>query len=107
MSWTYDALIIAVSALVTAALRFMPFVLMREEKTPPYIAYLGRVLPYAIIAMLVVYCLKDTQILEQPHGIPELIASTVVVLLHVWRRSTLLSIIGGTAVYMVLIHLMI
>lgn len=107
MDWTYDALIIAVSALVTAALRFMPFVLMRGEKTPPYIAYLGRVLPYAIIAMLVVYCLKDVSVMTPPHGVPELIAGTVVVALHVWKRNTLLSIVGGTAVYMVLIHMMI
>lgn len=107
MSWTYDVLIIAVCALVTAALRFAPFILMRGEKTPPYIAYLGRVLPYAIIAMLVVYCLKDTSVMTQPHGIPELIASAVVILLHVWKRNTLLSIIGGTAVYMALIQFML
>ena len=104
---TYDILIIAVAALVTAALRFIPFILMRGKETPPYIAYLGSVLPYAIIAMLVVYCLKDVSITQAPHGIPELIASLTVIVLHVWRRNTLLSIIGGTAVYMLMIQMIL
>ena len=104
MSMTHDVLIVMVAALVTAAIRFAPFVLMRGKETPPYIAYLGKVLPYAIIAMLVVYCLKDVSLLQAPHGVPELIAGLTVVALHVWRRNTLLSIVGGTAVYMVLLQ---
>ena len=62
-------------------------------------------LPYAIMGMLVVYCLKDTTVLSWPYGIPELISCVVVVLLHVWRKNTLLSIGVGTACYMVLIQL--
>ena len=104
MSMTHDVMIVMVAALVTAAIRFVPFVLMRGKETPPYIAYLGKVLPYAIIAMLVVYCLKDVSLLQAPHGVPELIAGLTVVVLHVWRRNTLLSIVGGTAVYMVLLQ---
>ena len=104
MSMTHDVMIVMVAALVTAAIRFAPFVLMRGKETPPYIAYLGKVLPYAIIAMLVVYCLKDVSLLQAPHGVPEFIAGLTVVVLHVWRRNTLLSIVGGTAVYMVLLQ---
>ena len=104
MSMTHDVMIVMVAALVTAAIRFAPFVLRRGKETPPYIAYLGKVLPYAIIAMLVVYCLKDVSLLQDPHGVPELIAGLTVVVLHVWRRNTLLSIVGGTAVYMVLLQ---
>ena len=61
-------------------------------------------LPYAIMGMLVVYCLKDTTVLSWPYGIPELLACIVVVLLHLWRKNTLLSIAVGTACYMVLIQ---
>ena len=99
-------LIIAVIALVTAALRFIPFVVFNGKKEPPaYINYLGRVLPSAIMAMLVVYCLKGVSFHSVATFLPELIASVVVVLLHVWRRNTLLSIVGGTVIYMLLVQL--
>ena len=99
------ALIIAVAALVTVALRFLPFLLFGgKRETPPFIAYLGRVLPSAIMAMLVVYCLKAVTPLEYPYALPELISCAVVVLLHIWKRNTLLSIGGGTACYMLLVQ---
>ena len=102
----YSALIVAVIAAVTIFLRFIPFLVFGgKRKTPEIITYLGKVLPYAIMGMLVVFCLKGVTPLEYPHGIPELIACAVVVGLHVWKRNTLLSIIGGTACYMVLIQL--
>ena len=88
---------------VTILLRFLPFLVFRK-RTPPYIAYLGRVLPAAIIGMLVVYCLKDVSIAAAPHGIPELAAAACVVLLQVWKRNSLVSILCGTALYMVLIQ---
>lgn len=102
----HSALLIAVMALVTATLRFLPFLIFGEHRrTPPVIAYLGRVLPYAIMGMLVVYCLKDMSLTSAPFGIPELIGCAVVVGLHVWKRNTLLSIGGGTLCYMLLVQL--
>ena len=99
-------LIVAVVALVTIALRFAPFVIFSGTKTtPPFVAYLGRVLPYAIMGMLVVYCLRNTQLAAAPHGVPEIIACAVVAGLHLWKRSTLLSIVGGTVCYMLLVQL--
>lgn len=105
MSTWYAFAIVAVAALVTALLRFLPFIVLRGKETPPFITYLGQVLPYAIMAMLVVYCLKDVSITAAPYRVPEAAATLVVVLLHVWKRNTLLSIVGGTAVYMMLIHM--
>ncbi|MBQ9801565.1 MAG: branched-chain amino acid transporter permease [Clostridia bacterium] len=97
---------IAVISAVTVALRFLPFLIFgKGRKTPPFLSYLGRVLPYAIMGMLVVYCLRGVTLLSAPHGLPEAIASATVVLLHVWRRNTLLSILGGTVVYMLLVQL--
>ncbi|MBQ7868396.1 MAG: branched-chain amino acid transporter permease [Clostridia bacterium] len=102
----HSALIVAVVALVTIALRFLPFVIFSGNKTtPPFVAYLGRVLPYAIMGMLVVYCLRNIQLFSAPHGAPEFIACAAVVLLHLWKRNTLISIVGGTACYMLLVQL--
>lgn len=97
------ALLIGVMALVTALTRFLPFILFRKN-TPAYVSYLGRVLPTAIIGMLVVYCLKDVSLMGAPHGLPELIACACVVAVQVWRRNALISILSGTAVYMLLIR---
>ena len=98
--------IIAVIALVTMALRFLPFVIFGgNRRTPALISYLGRVLPYAIIGMLVVYCFKNVSFLTRPFGIPEIIAGGLVVVLHAWKSNTLLSILTGTVAYMVLIQL--
>ncbi len=98
-------ILIAVMALVTMILRFLPFLIF-GKKTPNYISYLGRVLPQAIIALLVVYCLKDVSVMAKPHGIPELIAGTSVVLMQVWKRNSVLSILLGTAIYMLLLRLL-
>lgn len=98
------ALLIAVMSIVTIALRALPF-LVFGKKTPAYILYLGKVLPPAIIGMLVIYCLKDISFASAPFGAPELIAAASVVGIHIWRRNSLLSILTGTAVYMVLIQL--
>lgn len=106
MTNTHAILTIAVCALVTAALRFIPFLIFGENrKTPPIIAYLGQVLPYAIMGMLVVYCLKDVSFASAPFGIPEAIGCAVVALLHIWKRNTLLSIGVGTVVYMLLVQI--
>ena len=106
MSNAHAALVVAVTALVTIALRFLPFAIFRGSKpVPPFVAYLGRVLPYAIMGMLVVYCLRNTNFTGHSHGLPEIIACAAVALLHLWKRNTLISIVGGTAVYMLLVQL--
>ena len=98
-------LLIGVTALVTALLRFLPFLLFGgKRETPAVVQYLGRVLPYAIMGMLVVYCLKGITISAAPFGAPELIASAAVILLHIWKRNTLLSIVAGTLCYMFLVQ---
>ncbi|MBE6954774.1 MAG: branched-chain amino acid transporter AzlD [Ruminococcaceae bacterium] len=106
LSNTQLYLSIAILALGTLFLRAAPFLLFRNaEKTPKIILYLGRVLPAALMGMLVVYCLKDVQLLTSPHGIPEAIAIVAVILLHLWKRNSLLSIGGGTVLYMILVQL--
>ncbi len=88
----------------TMLTRFLPFLLFPEGKTPPrYVAYLGSVLPYAVIGLLVVYCLKDA-VFSPFHGLPEAIAIGAIVLLHKWKHNTLLSIAGGTLLYMALVQ---
>lgn len=105
MSNTQLLLTVLVIAAVTAALRFIPFfVFSSGKKTPDVILYLGKVLPYSIMAMLVVYCLKGVNLLSFPFGLPELIGVLIVVLLHIWKRNTLISIAGGTVCYMLLVQ---
>ena len=102
----HAVLTIAVVALVTAGLRFLPFLIFGENRTtPPLITYLGQVLPYSIMGMLVIYCLKDVSLTAAPFGIPEAIGCAVVALLHIWKRNTLLSIGAGTVCYMMLVQL--
>ena len=98
--------IIVLVALTTFATRVIPFLIFPKGKEiPKTIQYLGKVLTPAIIGMLVIYCLKSTTLLKAPYGIPELIAVTVVAVLHVWKRNNLLSIGVGTVLYMVLIQM--
>lgn len=105
MNKLHAVLTIAVIAQVTTGLRFLPFLIFGENcKTPPLVTYLGQVLPYAIMGMLVVYCLKDVTLTAAPFGIPEAIGCAVVALLHVWKRNTLLSIGAGTVCYMLLVQ---
>ena len=105
MNKLHAVLTIAVTALVTAGLRFLPFLIFGENrKTPPLVTYLGQVLSYAIMGMLVVYCLKNVTLTAAPFGIPEAIGCAVVALLHVWKRNTLLSIGAGTVCYMLLVQ---
>ena len=101
----YVLAMVAVSTVVTALLRFLPFLLLRKgHKTPAIITYLGKVLPCAIMGMLVVYCMKDVSFLSRPYGIPELLGCLLVALLHIWRRNTLLSIGVGTVAYMLMVQ---
>lgn len=98
-------IMILIMAAVTFLIRALPFILFPgNKKTPSYILYLGKVLPFAIIGMLVVYCLKDVTITAAPFGIPEFLAILAIILVHVWKRNTLLSIGGGTLFYMFLVQ---
>lgn len=100
----HSALIVAVAAAVTIALRFLPFLIFGENrKTPPLVAHWGQVLPYAIMGMLVVYCLKGVDLTAAPFGIPEILGCALVAGLHIWKRNTLLSIGLGTVCYMLLV----
>ena len=102
----HSAKLVAIIALVTIALRFLPFLIYGgKRQTPAHVSYLGKVLPFAIMGMLVVYCLRNISFAAFPFGIPELLACAVVVLLHLWKRNTLLSIAGGTVFYMILVQL--
>ena len=102
----HAGLIVFVSGLVTIAIRFLPFFIFGgKRKTPELITYLGTVLPYAIMGMLVVYCLRNVSFMGANHGIPEIISCVLVVLLHLWKRNTLISIAGGTVCYMFLVQM--
>lgn len=104
----HSILIVAVVAMVTIALRFLPFFIFGGKKEKPeVILYLGKVLPYAIMGMLVVYCLRSLPTGGLGAGAAQLISCAVVVGLHLWKRNTLLSIILGTAVYMVLVQVVL
>ena len=100
----HSALILAVAALTTALLRALPFALFGRRALPRWVGYLGGALAPAIMGVLVVYCLKDADFAGRTHGLREVAAVAATVGLHLWRRNTLLSIAGGTAVYMFLIR---
>ena len=97
---------IAVMAVVTFLTRALPFLLFDRGGTPPkLVLYLGKVLPPAVIAMLIVYCLRTVSFAAAPGWAPHLIACGAVVGLHVWKHNNLLSIFGGTVLYMVLVQI--
>lgn len=107
MSFTFSQSILffGIISLTTMAIRTLPFLLFPEnKKTPKFILYLGSVLPYTIIGMLVIYCLKDVSFVKTPYGLPEVISIAVIVLLHLWKNNTLLSIGAGTVIYMFLVQ---
>lgn len=99
----HELILIGVIAIVTLLTRLLPFVLFKNHSNP-LIEYLGNVLPYAIMAMLVVYCLKGVDLLSGNHGICEILGVGTVILLHILKRNTLLSIFGGTIVYMLCVQ---
>lgn len=101
-----QAATIAICAIATMATRFTPFLLFRPGKAlPPYVRYLGRALPAAIFALLVVYCLKDVSFTTGNRGVPESIAIAVTSGLHLWKRNMMLSMAAGTICYMVLVQM--
>jgi len=105
MTLTQQIITIAMVVLGTVLTRSLPFIIFPSGRpVPKYVTYLGKALPAAVFALLVVYSLKDTQILTGSHGLPELISIVLVVLLHLWKRQMLLSIAAGTICYMLLVQ---
>lgn len=105
MTLSEQIITIALCVIGTMLTRFLPFAVFRSKRpTPRYIQYLGNVLPGAIFAMLVIYCLRNVSLLQGSHGLPELIGIFVTVGLHLWKRQMLLSIAGGTVCYMLLVQ---
>ncbi len=98
-------LMIIAIACGTIVTRFTPFFLFPENKEPPkVIVYLGRVLPPAMMGLLVIYCLRNVSLLQSPHALPELVSILILVVLHIWKRNVLLSIGAGTIVYMLFVQ---
>ena len=105
MTTGYAIAAIAVMAVVTFLTRALPFILFgRGNKVPRVVLYLGKYLPPAVIAMLIVYCLRGVSFTSAAGWAPSLIASLAVVALHLWKKNDLLSILGGTVLYMVLVQ---
>ena len=99
-------LLILTMTAVTMATRFLPFLLLGDKRqTPPFISYLGKVLPFAIMGMLVVYCLKGVAVTQLSSVASAALGVAITAGLHLWKHNTLLSILGGTVVYMVLVQM--
>lgn len=105
MTFFEQVLTIAICSIATMSTRFLPFLLFKPGKSlPPYIQYLGKALPSAVFALLVVYCVKDVHFTGETYGLPEIIAIAITVGLHLWRRNMMLSMAAGTLIYMVLVQ---
>ena len=104
MTVVQSVITILVIVLGTMLTRFLPFLIFPEGRTPPaVVTYLGTVLPYAVIGLLLVYCLKDA-VFTPLHGLPEVLAIVFTAVLHKWKKNTLLSIASGTILYMFLVQ---
>lgn len=106
MTISQQIITISMCVLGTVITRFLPFAVFNSKKpTPKFIEYLGKVLPGAVFAMLVVYSLRNVSIVQYSHGLPELIAIAITIGLHLWKKQMLISIAGGTVSYMLLVQL--
>ncbi|HCK25320.1 MAG TPA: branched-chain amino acid transporter AzlD [Bacteroides graminisolvens] len=105
MSTTEQIITIAVMAIAVIATRFLPFLIFTSrERTPHFVRFLGKYLASAVFGMLIIYCMKDVQLSESNHAIPQLLGILVCVVLHLWRKNMLLTIAGGTLFYMLLVQ---
>ena len=106
MSGVQFGITIAACTAATMLTRFLPFLIFssKDQQPPEVVRYLGRVLPPAVMGLLVVYCLRNIQFAAPPHGAAEMLSVAAVALLHRWRGNVLLSIAGGTVLYMVLVQ---
>ena len=106
MNTTQILISIALFTVGTMLTRFLAFIVFRENReAPKFVQYLGNALPAAIFSMLVVYCLKNVQFFSGSYGLPEIIAIAVTTAVHLWKRQILISIAGGTVVYMLLVQM--
>lgn len=104
MTEVQSAVTIGAVVLGTMATRFLPFLVFPKGKTlPKFVQYLGKALPRVAIGLLVVYCFKDVAS-SGTYGIPEILSVLLIIVLHKWKKNTLLSIGGGTALYMLLVQ---
>ena len=104
--YTHALIIMLVMGGCVLLTRILPVIIFgRSEHVPEFILYLGKVIPYTAMGLLIVYCLRDVSILGGTHGVPELIAMAVVVASYLWKRNTIVSVVLGTAVYMVLLQM--
>lgn len=105
MIWSESTLLIALMVILSSFLtRAIPFIIFSKRHQHPYIEYLGNSLPFASIGLLIIDCMKHTNITILPYGLPELFAILTIIILHFWKDNSLLSITGGTFVYMVLVQ---
>ncbi len=105
MTFPEQCATIGLCAAATMLTRFLPFLLFSSRRpTPLYVQYLGMTLPSAVFGLLIVYCLKDINLLTGTHGLPEFLGIAVTTALHLWKRQFLISMAGGTIFYMVLIR---
>lgn len=105
LSNTSMLLYVLITAAAVTITRGFTFILFPAGKqTPKVVLFLGKALPCALMALLIVYCLKNASPFFYPHGMPEAIAIAAVILLHLWKKNNLLSIVGGTALYMILVQ---
>ena len=89
----------------TVIIRFLPFIIIRKSIAErKYIKFLGDMMPYSMIALLVIYCLKEVNLIKYPYGIPELISIAIIIILHIIKRNVLISIGVGTVIYMILVQ---
>ena len=103
--YRHAMIVVVVMGLAVLATRIVPVLIFgRGEKVPEYLLYLGRVVPYTAMGLLIVYCLRDMPVLEAPHGLPEAIALAVVTVTYIWKRNSILSVVIGTALYMLLVQ---
>lgn len=104
MSNSRVLIIILIIALVTAFIRFLPFLIFGRKKTPAFIEYLSNVLPSAVMGMLAVYCLKDIRFDEYVNYVPYICGTIVTVVVHIWKKNPIYSILSGTILFMILIR---
>lgn len=106
MTLTEQIIIIGCVVLGTLTTRFLPFIIFSSDKeTPAYIKYLGYMLPPAVFGLLVVYSLRNVDVTAVSGFVPEMLAVILIVILHYWKKSMLLSIAGGTIFYMILVQM--
>lgn len=105
MNNKYVLISIAIMSIVTIILRFLPFIVLDDSKDYKLLNYLNKVMPSAVMGMLVVYCIRDIEFTSINGYLPTLIAGSITAFTYIWKRKTLFSIISGTVVYMFLIQM--